>query len=68
MQADWLEKFYADDTYLDFGKAMRGGYNTPQINTLIQKANAQQMPCIIPSSPQGADGILWPGAKRAQSR
>lgn len=25
MQADWLEKFYADDTYLDFGKAMRGG-------------------------------------------
>lgn len=53
MQADWLEKFYADDTYLDFGKAMRGGYNTPQINTLIQKANAQQMPCIIPSARKG---------------
>ncbi len=53
MQADWLEKFYADDTYLDFGKAMRGEYNTPQINTLIQMANAQQMPCIIPSARQG---------------
>ncbi|AMJ72281.1 hypothetical protein AW879_21010 [Enterobacter cloacae] len=53
MQADWLEKFYADDRHLDFRKAMRGEYKLSQINALIQKAHAQKMPCIIPSARSG---------------
>ena len=50
MCADWLKNYYAKDKYLDYDKAMVGGYGIPQINTLIQQAAALRMPCIVPST------------------
>ncbi|WP_449542666.1 protein DpdD [Enterobacter ludwigii] len=50
MCADWLKNYYAKDNYLDYDKAMVGGYGIPQINTLIQQAAALRMPCIVPST------------------
>ena len=53
MCADWLKNYYAEDNYLDYDKAMVGGYGIPQINTLIQQAAALRMPCIVPSTRTG---------------
>ncbi|MDI8420054.1 hypothetical protein MJJ00_23565, partial [Salmonella enterica subsp. enterica serovar Kentucky] len=50
MCADWLKNYYAKDKYLDYDKAMVGGYGIPQMNTLIQQAAALRMPCIVPST------------------
>lgn len=50
MSADWLKNYYAKDKYLDYDKAMVGGYGIPQMNTLIQQAAALRMPCIVPST------------------
>lgn len=44
MCADWLKNYYAKDKYLDYDKAMVGGYGIPQMNTLIQQAAALRMP------------------------
>ncbi|WP_326979485.1 hypothetical protein [Citrobacter farmeri] len=50
MCADWLKNFYAEDKHLDYDRAMQGGYSIQQMNTLIQRAAAQRMPCIVPST------------------
>ncbi|MEX3004371.1 protein DpdD [Serratia fonticola] len=53
MYADWLDKFYADDKYLDYPRAMRGGYPISQFNTLIQMAGNNCLPCFVPSARSG---------------
>lgn len=53
MCADWLKNFYAEDKHLDYDRAMQGGYSIQQMNTLIQRAAAQRMPCIVPSTRTG---------------
>ncbi|MFE8147782.1 protein DpdD [Brenneria goodwinii] len=66
MCADWLKKFYAEDKYLDYDRAMQGDYSIPQMNTLIQRVAAQRMPCILPSTRTGKT-VFYALAKNARS-
>ncbi|HAY0174754.1 TPA: hypothetical protein JS282_002743 [Escherichia coli] len=66
MCADWLKNYYAEDNYLDYDKAMQGGYGIPQMNTLIQQAAALRMPCIVPSTRTGRT-VFYALAENAKS-
>lgn len=66
MCADWLKNFYAEDKHLDYDRAMQGGYRIPQMNTLIQRAAAQRMPCIVPSTRTGKT-VFYALAENARS-
>ena len=66
MCADWLKNYYAKDDYLDYDKAMLGGYGIPQMNTLIQQAAARRMPCIVPSARTGRT-VFYALAENAKS-
>jgi len=66
MCADWLKNFYAEDKHLDYDRAMQGGYSIQQMNTLIQRAAAQRMPCIVPSTRTGKT-VFYALAENARS-
>lgn len=66
MCADWLKNFYAEDKHLDYDRAMQGGYIIQQMNTLIQRAAAQRMPCIVPSTRTGKT-VFYALAENAKS-
>lgn len=66
MCADWLKNFYAEDKYLDYDRAMQGGYSIQQMNKLIQRAAAQRMPCIVPSTRTGKT-VFYALAENARS-
>lgn len=59
MCADWLKNYYAEDNYLDYDKAMQGGYGIPQMNDSTGRSATDAL--YRSFNANGKNGVLCSG-------